>query len=116
MKYLLIINDAPYGSEKPYNALRLAMTLQKEHQAEVVLFLMGDAVAAAFKNQKTPSGFYNIETMIHSVLLKKGKVYLCGTCLDARGIKEDMLILGTMRSTMIELASLTHGANQTLTF
>jgi len=34
MNILLIINDAPYGSEKAYNALRMAMTLQKEHAAD----------------------------------------------------------------------------------
>ena len=28
MKVLFIINDAPYGSEKAYNALRLAMAMQ----------------------------------------------------------------------------------------
>jgi uncharacterized protein involved in oxidation of intracellular sulfur len=30
MKVLIIINDAPYGSEKAYNALRIAMQLQKD--------------------------------------------------------------------------------------
>ena len=29
MKILFVLNDAPYGSEKTYNALRLAMALQK---------------------------------------------------------------------------------------
>ncbi|MDO9347847.1 MAG: hypothetical protein Q7T47_01065 [Anaerolineales bacterium] len=28
-KYLFIINDAPYGNERPYNALRLALNLVK---------------------------------------------------------------------------------------
>ena len=28
---LIVINDAPYETEKAYNGLRLAMTLQKEH-------------------------------------------------------------------------------------
>ncbi len=32
---LIIINDAPYGTEKAYNALRMAMTLQKEHGDKV---------------------------------------------------------------------------------
>ena len=31
MKILIVINDAPYGDDRPYNALRTAMTLQKEH-------------------------------------------------------------------------------------
>lgn len=29
MKVLIIINDAPYGTEKAYNALRLASQIQK---------------------------------------------------------------------------------------
>jgi len=28
MNILVIVNDAPYGTEKAYNALRLAMTLE----------------------------------------------------------------------------------------
>ncbi len=32
MSVLFIINNAPYGSEKTYNALRLAMALQKDHR------------------------------------------------------------------------------------
>ena len=34
-KILIIINDAPYGTEKAYNALRMAMTLQKEHSEKM---------------------------------------------------------------------------------
>ena len=55
MKILLVINDAPYGTEKAYNALRLAMTLQKEHtEVEVLIFLLADSVGCAIPNQKTP--------------------------------------------------------------
>ncbi len=64
--YLIILNDGPYGNERPYNGLRLAMSLQKKGAA-VKLFLMGDAVACAKKNQKTPNGFYNVERMVASV-------------------------------------------------
>jgi len=70
MKSLLIIlNEGPYGSERPYNGLRLAMSLQKKG-APVKLFLMGDAVGCAKKGQQTPSGFYNVERMIGSVARK----------------------------------------------
>jgi sulfur relay (sulfurtransferase) complex TusBCD TusD component (DsrE family) len=27
--YLFVVNDSPYGNERPYNALRLAMQLAK---------------------------------------------------------------------------------------
>ncbi len=57
MKILLILNEAPYGSEKVYNVLRLAMKLQQEHaEAEIRVFLMADAVTAALPDQTTPQG------------------------------------------------------------
>lgn len=71
--YLFIINNAPYGDERPYNALRLAMSLAKREDAQVKVFLTADGVVCARKNQKTPDGYYNIERMIRS-LAAKGKV------------------------------------------
>lgn len=32
MSTLIIVNDAPYGTEKAYNALRLANQLAKDHE------------------------------------------------------------------------------------
>jgi uncharacterized protein involved in oxidation of intracellular sulfur len=31
-KILILINDAPYGTEKAYNTLRLAMQIQKGYE------------------------------------------------------------------------------------
>ena len=60
MTILFIINDAPYGSEKAYNALRMAMTAQKEHaDVQVRLFLLADAVTCALPGQATPQGYYS---------------------------------------------------------
>lgn len=72
-KYLIIINDAPYGDERPYNALRLALNLVKREGAKVKAFLLADGVLCARKNQKTPEGYYNIERMIKSIA-KRGAV------------------------------------------
>ena len=76
MKILFIINDAPYGTEKAYNALRMAMSLQKEHveSVEVNIFLLADAVTCALPNQVTPNGFYNIERMLKSTIRRGGMV------------------------------------------
>ena len=117
MKILLIINDAPYGSEKAYNALRLAMMTQKEHQEVAVqIFLMADAVTCALPNQTTPQGYYNIERMLRSVISKGGEVKACGTCSDARGIRGLLLIEGIELSTMSQLAQWTVDAAKVLTF
>ena len=71
--YLFIINDSPYGNERPYNALRLAHNLVKRDGVEVRVFLTGDGVLCARKGQKTPDGYYNIERMVKA-LANRGKV------------------------------------------
>lgn len=76
MKYLFIVNDGPYGTEKAYNALRLGMAMQKEVDADIRVFMMADAVANAVAGQNTPQGFYNVERMLKGILAKGGKVKL----------------------------------------
>ena len=116
MKYDLIINDPPYGTERCYNALRLAMALlREEEKPEVSVFLMADSVLCAKSNQKTPNGYYNLERMIKGVI-RKGEVVLCGSCMDARGIADNELIVGAMRGTMQHLARLTLAADEVLVF
>ena len=53
MKYLFILNDPPYGTERSYNGLRLARDLLKDPKAgnEVHVFLLGDAAACAKSDQ-----------------------------------------------------------------
>lgn len=70
---LFIINDGPYGNERSYNALRLALNLVKRAETTVRIFLIGDGVACARRGQKTPDGYYNIERMLAS-LARRGEV------------------------------------------
>ncbi|MBM2826456.1 MAG: ychN [Dehalococcoidia bacterium] len=66
-KFLLLLNDACYGIERSYNALRLATALSRKENTEVRVFLMGDAVNCGKNGQKTPTGFYNVERMLQSL-------------------------------------------------
>ena len=117
MNTLFILNDPPYGTEHVYNGLRLAHALaKKDPQAGVTVFLMADAVTSARSGQKTPDGFYNVERMLKRVLAGNGKVLLCGTCMDARGLDEAALMPGARRSTMDELATETATADKVLVF
>lgn len=117
MNVLFLINDAPYGTEKAYNALRLAMAMQKDHpETAVNVFLMADAVACALLGQSTPQGYYNIERMIRSVLSKGGKVKLCGTCAEARGVRNLPLVDGALVGTMGDLVQWTCEADKVFTF
>ena len=117
MKTLVLINDPPYGTERLYNALRLAHALLKRDPAtQLTVFLIGDAVVAAKAQQKTPDGYYNAERMLKRLLAGKAGVLLCGTCMDARGIGDAVLLEGARRSTMDELANATAEADKVLVF
>jgi uncharacterized protein involved in oxidation of intracellular sulfur len=116
MKTLFILNDAPYGSERTYNGLRLAGAIAKQEGNEVRVFLIGDAASSAHRNQKVPQGFYNIEVMLGNVIHHSGKVSICGTCMDARGLADGDLAEGAHRSTLAELAEWTAWADKVLVF
>jgi len=115
---LFILNDPPYGTERSYNALRLARhALKKGEGRETVrVFLMGDAASCAKSGQKVPTGFYNIGDMLGMVARAGAAIGVCGTCLDARGITEVELVDGSHRGTMDELTAWTIEADKVLVF
>jgi uncharacterized protein involved in oxidation of intracellular sulfur len=116
MKTLFVLNDAPYGSERTYNGLRLAGALSKVDGNKVRVFLIGDAASASHSGQKVPQGFYNVEVMLGNVVRHGGEIGICGTCMDARGIDEGAIAEGTRRSTLMELAEWTAWADKVLVF
>jgi uncharacterized protein involved in oxidation of intracellular sulfur len=116
MKYLLILNDAPYGSERSYNGLRLASSLAAAEGTQVSLFLIGDAVSCCLAGQSTPSGYYNIERMLKGLANRRTMIGVCGTCIDARGIKAEYLVQGAKRSSMEELTAWTQESDKVLVF
>ncbi|HEX9000955.1 MAG TPA: DsrE family protein [Blastocatellia bacterium] len=116
MKYLVILNDPPYGTERSYNGLRLAGSLAKAEGATVKAFLIGDAASCAIAGQTTPNGYYNIERMLKGLVVKGAQIGVCGSCMDARGIKAEALTEGTHRSTMDELTVWAQEADKVLVF
>jgi len=113
---LFILNDPPYGTERSYNALRLAGALARREGEEVRVFLMGDAAACAKAGQKVPQGYYNLELMLRSVTRRGGEVGVCGNCMDPRGITDPELTADTYRSTLEELTDWTQWADRVLVF
>ncbi len=116
MKNLFILNDPPYGSERSYNALRLARNLLAREAGEVRVFLMGDAAACAKSGQKVPQGYYNVGDMLGAVARRGGKVGVCGTCMDARGMANAELIEGASRGTLDDVTAWTAWADKVLVF
>ena len=116
MKFLFIVNDPPYGTERAYNALRQANAIAGKENTEVRVFLIADAAACAKKNQKTPNGYYNLEKML-TVANRKGiDVAVCGSCMDARGMSEEELHESSHKSTMDELADWSIWAEKIITY
>ncbi|MBL7169333.1 DsrE family protein [Candidatus Bathyarchaeota archaeon] len=117
MKLTIIVNDAPYGIEKPWNALRLASTSASDEIGMTVkVFLMGDSVVSAKKGQRTPDGYYNMEKMLQTLVGKGVEVKACGACLDARGLKESELVEGVERGTMKILATWVKECDKVVSF
>ena len=113
---LFILSDPPYGTERSYNAIRLAYDLAKRDGVAVRVFLMADAVGCAVAGQQVPQGYYNLGRMIEALLRRGGEVALCGTCMDARAVDEARLLPGARRSTLAELGDWTLLADRVLVF
>jgi uncharacterized protein involved in oxidation of intracellular sulfur len=116
MNTLFILNDPPYGTERSYNALRLAGTLARNAGDAVKVFLMGDAAVCAKKGHSVPQGYYNVNRMLQGLTQRRVPVGVCGTCMDARGIGGDELLDATTRSSLDELAAWTMWADKVLVF
>ncbi|OGD14787.1 MAG: hypothetical protein A2V76_02610 [Candidatus Aminicenantes bacterium RBG_16_63_14] len=111
----IVINDAPYGTEKAWNALRLAKTLVVIKQ-KVQVFLLGDAVALVKKGQKTPTGYYNLAQMVTDLIASGVEVRVCVTCIDSRGLRVEELVDGVVVGKMLDLAHWVKEGSKVLTF
>ena len=116
MRYLIVLNDPPYGTERCYNGLRLALALVKRDDVTLRVFLLGDAVLCAKAGQVTPQGYYNVERMLKGLAARAAPIGACGSCLDARGLQEAGLVAGAQRSSLEELTEWTLEADNVVVF
>jgi len=117
MNVLLVINDAPYQTERAYNALRLATSFAGDSETTVQLFLIGDGAWCSLANQNPPADCqYNVEWLIQRLLPGGREILVCRTCLDSRGIREEDLIPGLRRGSLDDLNRWTREAERVLVF
>jgi len=114
MKYLFILNDSPYGSQRTYNALRLARSLAAGN-VEVSVFLLGDGVVSGVRRQSPADASYNVQEMLR-MLGPSVSTGACRTCLEARGIDDQSLVEGVQRRTLDDLRDWTEEAEKVLVF
>ncbi len=116
MKMLVILQGPAYGDERAYNGLRLAGNLAKREGVEVKVFCFGDAVGCAVAGQQLPNGYYHLGRMITAAARNGVEVGLCGTCMDARGITDAMVVAEAHRSNLDQVTDWTLWADRTVTF
>jgi uncharacterized protein involved in oxidation of intracellular sulfur len=116
MQILIIIHDPPYGTERPYQALRLAdALLQIEDDLELTVYLTADAVFCAKQGQTTPDGYYNVARMLKPIL-RQGSVMTCRMCMEARGLEGSDLLEGVVETRLGDLAQLVLEADKVLVY
>lgn len=116
MKVLVILQGPAYGDERAYNGLRLAGNLAKRGGVEVRIFCFGDAVGCAVAGQRLPDGYYHLDRMLTAAGRRGAEIGLCGTCMDARGITDSVIIPEARRSSLDDVTDWTLWADRTVTF
>ena len=114
-KVTIVLQDAPYGNEKVWNALRLTEALLTEGVG-VRIFLYGDSVISAQKGQSPPKGFYNIGEMLENLMRKGVEVRSCLTCTRARGLTQESFVEGAVVGKTLDLARWIKEGGQVMTF
>ena len=115
MSVVLLINASPYGSELPYNALRLAEALELAGET-VELLLMGDAVNTARRSQDPRAAHASLEALVTELTEKGAGVTLCGTCCQTRGLQEADLIEGVVVGTIHDFARIVKSSDKVISF
>ena len=111
----IVLQDAPYGSERMWNALRLSQALLSTG-TKVRIFLYGDSVTAPKKGQEPPKGHYNVSSMLEELIKKGAEVRSCLTCTRARGLTQEDYIEGAVVGKTIDLARWVSEDGQVLVF
>jgi uncharacterized protein involved in oxidation of intracellular sulfur len=114
MHYLFIFNDSPYGSQRAYNGLRLAVALARKTAIRV--FLLGDGVLCALDGLAPAHADYNPQELLRAISDTGAAIAACGTCLEARGIRSESLIPQVRQSSMDELVSWTQECDKVISF
>ena len=109
-----MILESPYGRERPFTALRFALTaLVDGHEVTVILIQDGVYVG---KKAQNPADYPNHLEYLENAISEGLKVIVCGVCCNARGIKQEDLTEGCKIVGMHEIVEAVTKSENTITF
>ena len=115
-KITVIINDGP-GSMCSWNAIRLANGML-DASMEVKIILFDDAVFCAKKGQNPPEGLegQNLANKLAELTKLGVAVWVCGTCMQAKGMSADELTKGVTGTCMMDVCNSIKESDNVLVF
>ena len=113
-KLCVMIFESPYGREKPYTALRYALTALVDGH-EVTVVLLQDGIFVGKKGQD-PAEYPNHLEYLENAISEGLKVIVCGVCCNARGLKQEDLVDGCKIVGMHEIVDASANANVSVSF
>jgi len=88
-----ILNSAPYGDEKVWNALRLAEALTSgAAKMKVNIYLLGDAETTGKRGQTPLQGYCNLEEILKELNDHGLDIMACRIFINARGLTQEDLL------------------------
>ncbi len=96
--FTIAISSGQYTTERPYTLLRFAYTALLEGH-KINIFLVEDGIWVGKKNQD-PKTYDNVGKWLMDVIEEGAKVFVCGVCMNARGMSEEELLSGCKKTTM----------------
>ncbi len=115
-KYLFIFNDSPHGSQRAYNGLRLAAALSRKSGSGTRVFLLGDGVICGLAGFEPAHADYNPQELLRQIAANGAEIHACGTCMEARGLRQESLLPEVERSTMDTLTQWVEDAEKVVNF
>jgi uncharacterized protein involved in oxidation of intracellular sulfur len=108
MHFLFILNDSPHATQRPYNGLRLAVSLARSSN--------NNGVICGLAGLNPSDATYNVQELFKQLTQRDVPIGVCFPCMERRGVPDTMLIEGARRSTMDDLTAWTEEADKVLVF
>jgi sulfur relay (sulfurtransferase) complex TusBCD TusD component (DsrE family) len=113
---LIFLCDSPFQHESVEKVIQISSAAIKKG-IKVNIFLMMDGVYTPLLSQSgAPFKLETISEQLQNLINKGTKITACGSCMELRGIKEDMILEAVSAGGLFDLSSMINESNVILNF